>query len=216
MKRRHRQSYGPTGRPALPGGGASEGGIGFSPKNAAPRPTTRRGTFGRIYDQLQHAPPTLYGGHHVCAAMQCNAISSRPSTGHVVALCDPPQPVAPTPHEWTSRRAPEGRPRQVGLAGQEQRDGRSQRPQRERGAKAPREDATSEAPGDGGGGWRSGGVWFRAGGGPGGPNRMYFSFVLFFFFCLGRRRSGSPGITLMSLGTGFGLCLKAEKWARCP
>ena len=35
------------------------------------------------------------------------------------------------------------------------------------------------------GGWRSGGVWVRAGGGPGGPNRMYFSFVLFLFLLSG-------------------------------
>ena len=77
--------------------------------------------------------------------MQCNAISSRPSTGHVVALCDPPQPVAPTPHEWTSRRAPAGQPRRAGLAVQEQCDGGSQRPKREWGAEAPREDATPVA-----------------------------------------------------------------------
>ena len=64
--------------PLSQGGGASEGGIGFPPKNAAPRPPVRSRTFGRIYDQLQHAPPTLHGGHHVCAAMQCSAIIQPP------------------------------------------------------------------------------------------------------------------------------------------
>ena len=127
MKRRHRQSHGPTGRPALPGGEASEEGFGLTPKNAAPRPTARSGTFGRIYDQSQHAPPTLHGG--TTYALQCSAVqfSSYPMTGHVVATCDLPQPAAPTPHGWTRRRAPAGRSRS---AAQEQRDEGSQRPRR--------------------------------------------------------------------------------------
>ena len=37
-------------------------------------------------------------------------------------------------------------PRRVGPENQEQRDGRSRRPQRARGVKAPRDDTTSEAP----------------------------------------------------------------------
>ena len=87
-------------------------------------------------------------------------------------------------------------------------------------AKAPREDATSEAPGDGGGGWRPGGVWVRAGGGPGGPNIMYFSFVLFLFLLssgYGEKEIGQPRYNAHVVGDGiWTVCLKAEKWARCP
>ena len=128
MKRRHRLSHGPSGRPALPGGGASEG-VRFSPKDAAPRPTARSGTFGRIYGQLQHVPPTLttWVGTTCTYAVQ---FSIHPTTGHVVDTCDLPQPAAPIPRGWTSRRAPVGRFRP---AGQEQHDERSQRPRRGEG-----------------------------------------------------------------------------------
>ena len=43
-----------------------------------------------------------------------------------------------------------------------------------------------------------------------GQTECIFLLSFFFSFCLadmGRRRSGSPGTTLMSLGTGFGLCV---------
>ena len=93
------------------------------------RPPVRSGTFNRIYDQFQHAPPTLHGGapcmrYNVDSAVQ---LSSHPMTSHATATCDLPQPAAPTPQRWTSRRAPAGRSRS---AGQEQRDEGSQRPRR--------------------------------------------------------------------------------------
>ena len=73
-KERYRQM---TGRPALPGGRASEGGIGFLPKNAAPRPTAWSVTFGRI--TTNYMPHQHYmGGHYVCAAMQCSIIPQSP------------------------------------------------------------------------------------------------------------------------------------------
>ena len=37
-------------------------GIDLTPKNAAPRPTTRSKTSGRFFDQSRHAPPTSHGG----------------------------------------------------------------------------------------------------------------------------------------------------------
>ena len=57
-----------------------------------------------------------------------------------------PQPAAPTPHRRApARRAPAGRSRRAGSAKQGQCDGGSQRPKREWGAEAPREDATPVA-----------------------------------------------------------------------
>ena len=41
--------------------GKREGGLDFYPQKAAPRPTVRSKTFGRISDRLQHAPPTPRG-----------------------------------------------------------------------------------------------------------------------------------------------------------
>ena len=41
--------------------GAKRAGVGLTPKDATPRPTTRSKTFGRIFDQLQHAPATPHG-----------------------------------------------------------------------------------------------------------------------------------------------------------
>ena len=75
----------------------------------------------------------------------------------------------------------------VGAPPPVQRDWRSQRPQRERGPRPPREDATSEAPmmEEGGG---QGGVWVCAGGRPGRPNRSVFLLS----GGLAGRRSGSP------------------------
>ena len=99
-------------------------------------------------------------------------------------------PLSPSPH-------PPNRTHTLleeGLAKQEQRDGRSQRPRAARGAKAPREDRASEAPamdvGDGGRvefgpvpGWR-----------PGGTNRMYRSFcALFLSLCLADMGGRSMG-----------------------
>ena len=56
------------------------------------------------------------------------------------------------------------------------------------------------------------------GGGRGGSNSLdWFGLGFFSFFCLadmGKRRSGSPGLTLSKLGAGIGL--KAGKWVRCP
>ena len=52
--------------------------------------------------------------------------------------------------------------------------------------------------------------WRRGMEGRAGQTECIFHLSFFIFFCLadvGRRRSGSPGITLMSLGTGFGLCV---------
>ena len=41
-----------------------EEGIGLTPKNATPRPTTRSKTSGRFFNQLRHAPPTPLGKGH--------------------------------------------------------------------------------------------------------------------------------------------------------
>ena len=69
-------------------------------QKAAPRPTSAEQEEWSSYGQLQHTLPT-HGGEGT--AMQCSAISSHTSrsTGHV-ALCDQPQPTAPT----SSGRAP--------------------------------------------------------------------------------------------------------------
>ena len=48
MRKRSRQPHCPTRRATLLRGGDREGG-GFTPKQVAPRPTTRRKTFGRIF-----------------------------------------------------------------------------------------------------------------------------------------------------------------------
>ena len=71
----------------------------------------------RLHTHAPHTvtPPTLHGGG-TAYALQCNAVqfSSHPMTGHLVATCDLPQPAAPTPHGWTSRRATAGRSRSAG------------------------------------------------------------------------------------------------------
>ena len=52
----------PVNQPSQEGFKLKRGEIGLTPKDAAPRPTlTRSKTFGRIFDQLQHAPPTPHG-----------------------------------------------------------------------------------------------------------------------------------------------------------
>ena len=127
MKRRHRQSHGPTGRPALPGGGASEGGSIFPPKMRLH--DRQRGAERLVGFTTNYNTPHQHYMGGTTYALQCSAVQfpSHPMTGHVVATCDLPQPAAPTPHGWTSRRVPAGRSR---LAAQEQRDGGSQRPRR--------------------------------------------------------------------------------------
>ena len=98
MMRRHRQSHGPTDRPALPEGSKRRGESirRLAPPKAAPRPSNAEQEEWSSYDKIQHTSPTHDRGapHTHSDATQRN--SSHLWTGHIVALCDQPQPTAPT------------------------------------------------------------------------------------------------------------------------
>ena len=127
----------------------------------------------------------------------------------VVATCDLPQPAAPTPHGWTSRRAPAGRSRSAGPAQRSAHGGGSPEAPEDESPIAQEEDA-GETEDKRGFESASGEAW-------GDSNSLVWLGLGFFsFFCLAdmvKRRSGSPGLTLSELGTGIGL--KAGKWVRC-
>ena len=97
-------------------------------------------------------------------------------------------------------------PRRVGPENQEQRDGRSRRPQRARGVKAPHDDTTSEAPvmEEGGGG--QDGVWCRAGEEARQAIRNAIFLCLFFFSFIwrnwGEGDQGAPA-WLVVVGNGI-------------
>ena len=89
-------------------GGQARGGSVFPPKmrlHDRQREADRLVGFTTNYNTPH--PHCMGGTTH---ALQCSAVqfSSHPMTGHVAATCDLPQPASPTPHGWTSRRAPEG------------------------------------------------------------------------------------------------------------
>ena len=65
MIKRHRQPHGPTSRAALPRGKQKEAGVGLTPKNSAPQPTTRskrlvelKANYNTPYQNLNGWAPT--------------------------------------------------------------------------------------------------------------------------------------------------------------
>ena len=135
---------------------------------------------------------TTWGG--TTYALQCSAVkySSHPMTGHVVAKCNLLQPAAPTPHGWTSRRAPAGRSQSTG---QEQRDEGSQRPRRGGGG-APGDEPRSPK-GRVRARRRTRRALSRPRRRPGGSNSLvWFGFGFFSFCCLADMGKGDQGASV--------------------